>query len=391
MPLIKILPLLVLINLVFSSGTAVAKKVYWGGVGFISWEDRDQLFPYSSKLLCRSTDRCPDGNIDLMARPYFEGKTYSNFDLSLDLIDTQEVEGTIMAPMIARETIGITQDITDGKTSFIHVYRIFANLMFFEFGTGRFIASRPVVLQYTDTMDHPASSSEQFSVFSDLLANETRGENIFKRLHESAQDINPLNFSAKYVQITEVNLGKTVREIIARRYDPSSWKAQIGQIFEANIVKETGAPLIPSMGQSQLGGELMATFKSSNFKIILPEEPAFRIALDIKKFKRVEKVKGAQKTVCHAVSIAMRISSLLDEIINVHFRRTIKSCGVVHVDKALDQTFYFPGSLLSLLNQVAKQFGNNPDKGFLKEASPRDPQAAEKIKRAKQEVFYAGL
>jgi hypothetical protein len=223
------------------------------------------------------------------------------------------------------------------------------------------------------------------------LANETRGENIFKRLHESAQDINPLNFSAKYVQITEVNLGKTVREIIARRYDPSSWKAQIGQIFEANIVKETGAPLIPSMGQSQLGGELMATFKSSNFKIILPEEPAFRIALDIKKFKRVEKVKGAQKTVCHAVSIAMRISSLLDEIINVHFRRTIKSCGVVHVDKALDQTFYFPGSLLSLLNQVAKQFGNNPDKGFLKEASPRDPQAAEKIKRAKQEVFYAGL
>lgn len=372
-------------------GTAAsAQQVFYGGVGFISWEDRAELFPQTSKLLCRKAP-CPHGNIDIMARPYFLDKPYGKFELSRDLIGTREVEGVIMAPMIARESLGITKDVTAGKTSFIHIYRLFANLMFFEFGTGRFISARPVVIQYTDTLDQPASEAEQLAVFSDLVANETRGENIFKRLYERAQTVNPFTFSEKYVRITEVNIGESVEAIISNSVATSAWRTQVGQILEANLVEDTDAPLIPSINQDQLNSELTATFASASHKIVLPDEPAFRIALDIRRFKKFESVKGRQKTVCHAVSTTMRVNGELGELMNVRFSRTKKACGVVALDQQLDDAFYFSTSLFSLLNQISKQFGDGPDKKFLKQASGKDPHAADHIRRVKKEVFHTGL
>jgi len=385
-----ILVLVFLIGLLPAGNAQADKKVYWGGVGFVSWEDRKERYPYSSQLLCRKGN-CPSGNIDLMARKFFENKTFKNFKFSNETISSQEIEGIIMAPMIVRETIDIGEDITEGKTSFIHTYRIFANLMFFEFGTGRFIAAQPVVIQYLDVFDHPATKEKNSQIISDLLGNETRKVNVFKSLYEKSQNINPHIFAEKFVQITDVKLGDSVKNIIAKKFKPGPWKTQIGQIFEANLIAQTGAPLIPSMDQERLQGELMTTFRDASFKIVLPDEPAYRISLDINKFKLFEKLSPPSKTVCYAVSINLKIESLLGEILNLPFRRTQSSCSVVAASKILDPTFYFPGSLLSLLNQVSKQFGANPDKGFLKEASPKDSKALKKIKNAKKEVFKIGL
>ena len=380
----------ILLIMFFSAGATAAEKVYWGGVGFISWEDRDQLFPQSSKLLCRTARSCPNGNIDLMARPHFEGKSYGNFELSMDLIGTKAVEGVIMAPMIFREVVGINKVISFGKTKFIHNYQIFASVIFFEFGTGRFVGALPVLLQHTETMSHKATDAEKFSVFSDLLGNEKKGRNVFKELYEVSKNANPFTFSEKFGQITEVNLGETVQTIIVQDKDLSSWKTQVGQIFETYLVKETGAPLIPSMGKDQLSGELIATFQSASKKITLPE-PAFLFALDIRKFKLFRSEKGKQVTECYVVLTTLRVNGLLDELMNVRFGRTKNSCGVAHSSSVFEGSFQFTKSLFSLLQRIARQFGGEPDEKFLKEASPKDPHAAEHIKRVKSEVFSTGL
>ena len=387
--LIYTLPIAMLVIQLSSVGAMAAEKVYWGGVGFISWEDREQLFPHSSKLLCR-TGSCPNGNIDLMARPHFEGKSYSNFELSMDLIGTKAVEGVIMAPMIFREVVGINKVISFGKTKFIHNYQIFASVIFFEFGTGRFVGALPVLLQHTETMSQKATDAEKLAVFSDLLGNEKKGRNVFKELYKVSKNANPFTFSEKFGQITEVNLGETVQTIIGQDKDLSSWKTQVGQIFETYLVKETGAPLIPSMGKDQLSGELIATFQSASKKITLPE-PAFLFALDIRKFKLFRSEKGKQVTECYVVLTTLRVNGLLDELMNVRFGRTKNSCGVAHASSVFEGSFQFTKSLFSLLQKIAKQFGGEPDEKFLKGASPKDPHAGEHIKRVKSEVFSTGL
>jgi len=381
-----LLPLFFLASLAANSE---AQQVYYGGVGFISWDDRDQLFPQSSKLLCRTASTCSHGNIDVMARPYFMEKTFSKFKLKT-LVGEKQVEGVIMAPMIARESVGITEDITAGKKTYIHVYRIFASVMFFEFGEGRFIASRPVVLQYTDVLDHPASDAEQFSIFSDLVGTEKLGINLFKSLHEGARDVDPSIVAEKFAQVIVNNLGESVKGVISKGYKEASWKTQVGQIFESNLVKQTGAPLIPSMGQEQLGGELQGTFRDASYKITLAE-PFFRVALDVEVFKSFQKISGPKKTICHAVKIGMRVGSELEEMMNAKFKRTQRSCTVVHVSKVMDPLFYFQGSLFSLLYRLSRQFGGKPLDGFLEAAAPGQTDVEKSIQRVKEEVFKVGL
>ena len=99
-------------------GSVQAKSVvYYGDVGFISWKDRENLFPQSSKMLCK-TDPCANGNLGIMAAKYFRDKTYDNFELKMQ-VGAEQIEGVIMAPMIARESVIITkdEDTVTGKIS----------------------------------------------------------------------------------------------------------------------------------------------------------------------------------------------------------------------------------------------------------------------------------
>jgi hypothetical protein len=288
------LTLIFLIGILYVGKAQAEKKVYWGGVGFVSWEDRKERYPYSSQLLC-AEKKCPAGDINNFADKYFLNANFKNFTYLIDMIGVDEVEGIIMSPMIMRETLLVVEDNTAGKKNFIHQYRIFANLMFFEFGTGRFIASQPVVVQLLDVLDHIATDEENLKVISDLLGSETHKVNVFKSLLKASRNINISDDGKKYVKIRKVKLGDTVKEIVAKKFNPITWKAQIGQIFEANLITQTGAPIIPSMSEEQLEGELIAKFADGLKTIKLPEEPAFQIELSLDKFKLFEKISPPQK------------------------------------------------------------------------------------------------
>ena len=43
--------------------TESASTVYWGGVSFASWDDRQALFPNVAKFLCRGGGDCVDTKI----------------------------------------------------------------------------------------------------------------------------------------------------------------------------------------------------------------------------------------------------------------------------------------------------------------------------------------
>jgi len=386
-------------------GSVQAKSVvYYGDVGFISWKDRENLFPQSSKMLCK-TDPCANGNLGIMAAKYFRDKTYDNFELKMQ-VGAEQIEGVIMAPMIARESVIITkdEDPVTGKISYIHQYRIFGSVVFFEFANaagGRFLSSRPIVLQFTDVLPQKANKKQQFSVFYDLLATEKHGINLFKSLSEAAKGVDPSVISEKMAQVSVGKIGETVESIIngVAEHNLSSWKSQVAQLFESWLIKETGAPLIPSLAEGHLQDNLKATFANASYDIKLGK-PAYKIVVDIELFKLFQKVTGAQKTICHAVKIGFMVEDAFEEAIMASkFKRTQKSCALVHVSKILDKAHSFQGSLLSLLFSVSKQFGENKSDNFLEKSSETKFQTADgdeldvkdQIDRVKELVLKVGL
>ena len=101
-----------------------------------------------------------------------------------------------MAVGISREELGITKDKVMGKIKYQHVYRLYGNVLFFEYGESKIILSIPVVVQYTDYLDHVASDEEQF--------------NIIKSLYTGSIELNIFDFLCFFILKESTHVGFTI-------------------------------------------------------------------------------------------------------------------------------------------------------------------------------------
>ncbi len=69
--------------------------------------------------------------------------------------------------------------------------------------------------------------------------------------------------------------------------DLSLFADQTGQIFEANLVQQSGGMLIPTLGDNN-NQEMETVFADASRKISLPE-PSYSIGLDVERFVYYEK------------------------------------------------------------------------------------------------------
>lgn len=375
------------LNVISFHANADEPKVYWAGVGFMGkWKDRDILYKHSSSMLCSAKSECINGNINKMAFSRLANKDYDNFLLEKTGTELGSVEGIVMALGILREELGITEDKVLGDKQFQHVYRLYGSIIFFEYGEGRVILSIPVVVQYTDYLDHIASDEEQLKIIKNLYSSD-EGLNFFDELYKLAKKAKPDAISLKYTQITKVNLGESVLEVLDTKVE-KVFGEQVAQILESQLVAKSNISLVPSaIGHNVVGSKITATFADASRELIIPEAQ-YKIEFDIRGFKKFESVKGKQKTVCFAVGTTLKIKDPFDdEMLNIRFARTKRACTVAAIEKEYDPLFYFPQSLFSLINNISSQFSpNGPSKEYLIEAAPKTKDAFEQIINVKKEI-----
>tara|TARA_Y100000385_G_C12955365_1_gene577297 strand:+ start:117 stop:1043 length:927 start_codon:yes stop_codon:yes gene_type:complete len=304
----------------------------------------------------------------------------------MDYISTGAIEGVIMTPMITGESLNVVKDVTAGQTKYIHTYRIFAALTFFEFGSGRFIAAKPVIKQFTDTLTEPASAAQKKATFLTLLSGK-EGNGLFDALFESASTLSVGNLNDRYVRISGVSVSPEALAELAIEGDVEPWSSLIAKNFESNLVQDTSAPFVPFASNSELTSELSATFASGSQTIRLPTEVPYNVTVSLDKARELEAVDKKAKTVCHAVVITLQIDGPFESLLNQQLMRAKESCGVVSVDKNLDPTYYFTQSLLSLLIEVSRNLNEKPDKAFFKRAAPKSKNVHKAFSAVWREAF----
>ena len=376
--------IMITVTLLIASN-AFAVNVYWGGVSFSDWENRDSKFPQLASMMCSGS--CPAGHLNSWALQALNQASFERFSVSMDYIDGRQIEGVIMTPMINAETLSVYRDVTNSKESFIHVYRVYASLVFFEFGSKRFISARPVVMQYTDTRAEPASEKQRREAFQSLVEPGGSKTNLFSELFASASDVQPFSFSEKYARISKIEISKEAQDVLTSIANPDAWRDQIKRQFEAFLIDSTDAPLVPSMGSDDMTAEFVATFADASVTINMPSEVPFAVEVTIENFKKIERRARRQKTLCHAVAVRLKVAGLLSDLMNQRLVRGRQSCNVVTLQKKPDDSYYFTLSLLSLLKQAADQFNETPDKEFLSGTTEDSPEAEEGFVRAWQTAF----
>lgn len=364
------LPLLFFALCSGSVNGAVAQKVYWGGVSFSGWEARDALYPNVASFLCR-LENCVSGNIDGWALAAVGEAQFDDVTVSMEYISGAAVEGVIMTPMITGESFSMVQDVTGDQTNFVHVYRIFGSLLFFEFGTGRFISAKPVVVQFTDTLSAPATTAQKQAAFRRLLSNESGGPNVFAEMFNRAKNANTINFSDRYVRVGGVDVSPAAADELASVKDLDAWKLQVGRFLESYLLDATDAPLVPAASGSELTDEFVATFASASTRIKLPKDVPFEFSVEVRRLLELSTIDRQQKTLCHAVALTLRLDGPMERLLNAPLVRTKESCGVIAVEKQLDKTYYFTQSLFSLLREASANLAAKPDRNFFKRAAPK--------------------
>ena len=354
----------------FLAQSLSAAQVYWGGVSFAGWESRESLFPTVASYLCRAGE-CSDENLDRWALETVQKAQFNSFSVSMDYISGGAIEGVIMTPMITGESFSMVKDVTGSQTSFIHVYRVFASLLFFEFGTGRFINAKPVVVQFTDTLANPATALQKREAFGRLLSSDVDGPNVFREMFSRAQDASAITFSDRYVRVASVEISTEAEAELPGVKDIDAWSLQVARLLESYIVDATNAPLVPTASGAELTDEFVATFANAATRIKLPKTVPFEFSMTLRRLMEISTIDRKQKTLCHAVAITLVLDGPMDRLLEAPLVRTKESCGVVAADKDLDKTYYFTQSLFSLLREASSNLKAKPDKKFFKRAAPK--------------------
>ena len=380
---------LILFGTAIWSNALLAQMVFWGGVSFAGWESRDALYPNVASFLCSGSD-CPEQTIDTWALKAINDAQFDAFTVSMEYISGSAIEGVIMTPMITGESFSMVEDITDDKASFIHVYRIFGSLLFFEFGTGRFIHAKPVVVQFTDTLASPATSAQKREAFGRLLSNQDGGPNAFREMFSRARDTSAITFSDRYIRVARADISPEAVSELAGVTDIDAWKLQVARLLESYIVDATNAPLVPVASGAELTDEFVATFANAATRIELPKYVPFEFTVKLRRLMEISSVDRKQKTLCHAVAITLILDGPMDRLLEAPLVRTKESCSVVAADKDLDKTYYFTQSLFSLMREASMNFTAKPDKDFFRRAAPKDKKLEKQFAVAWKTALDAG-
>ena len=360
---------------------AKAAPAFWGGVSIE--ESSISLAPVAVALMSGA-----NGELDIQARLRIRDKPYKNLEFIVDSrISSQTVQAVIVTASVARESLEVFQDLQASTPTYYHTYRVFLNLMAFDWDgvgqMGRYIASVPLVMDYLDAKDRPASKEEQKATFAAMyLNNSLSGLNVFDELYKASSHLDIDGYSEKFPQVAQFIFDPDALALLGDEFDPVSSAHMLRQFFEAQLAKSSGAVLVPAMSEKRANQEFKFVFSDRSQNIVFPD-PLGQIVVKIDRLIPFSKTNNVQKTLCFSSVLKVfvydefiafsddpgKLPTLAEDekpMMQRKFARTGDSCFVTHKDNSVNQNRYFMKSILMLLKDTAAQFGDQVDSGWLK-------------------------
>ena len=379
--------------LIAPSLSATETEVTWAGVAFVDDQNTNTLFKNLSKIGIGQLDNWANKAIKVNGklRKFNNFKIKSNADGEPLLVDKDQTEGILMSVVFFADDTFFGKNISvKGLETFDNTYQIYGALVFFEFGSGSYVNSIPLIQERTVAENNIPNSQKIASNFTGMLDG-TFSKNYFNELFNRAVNIKVNEFPEKFVKFGKVSFGPSVQSFFDQQNESESWKFRINKQYENELSTYSSIPIVPSGPNSEIN-EFKAVFQDGNYKIVLGEA-VFVFNVNLKVFKKIDRPNKQKtyRTICHIVGLRLSLIDKSfgedDEIMNIPFVRAKNSCGVIGINNEVDDTYFFPMNLLAVIQNSASQF-RSTDLKYLKIATQgKETKAIKEINEVKSILF----
>ncbi len=380
-----------LLFLILITPLCYATEVTWGGVAFVSNKNSDQLYKNLSKIGIEKLDLWANKAIKTNGKI----RKFDHFNIKVNnqgepmLVDKDQTEGIIMSVIFFADDTFFGQNISvKGIETYDNTYQLYGSLVFFEFGTGSYVNSVPLIQERTVAEKTKPTQTKIESNFSGMLDG-TFSKNYFNELFLRAKDLKVNEIPEKFAKFGKVTFGPTVQKFFNQSNEVESWKFRINKQYENELSAYSKLPIVPSGPNSEIN-EFKAVFQDASYDIILGEA-TFVFNVDLKIFKKIDKPnkKKTYKTVCHVVGLRLKLrdDAMGDELMDIPFVRAKNSCGVIGINNPVDDTYFFPMNLFAIIQKSSSQF-DTVDQKYIKTATQgKEAKALKEIEEVKSILF----
>ncbi|NMW20690.1 MAG: hypothetical protein HKK67_03465 [Chlorobiaceae bacterium] len=372
---------LIFTALIFISSTATAQdKLLFSGFAFSgNYENRKELYPYSSKIeFLKSENGQPllnkVFNEKIKSRPNEDARLTSElgrigqgnqitvaFALTYEKVEYMELDGHLLL------FLGIN-----------------ANVLAFDRASKQLIAAYPLRIRYHDTVNERQSDEQILTLFKKLYLTNELGINPFDEWLNKFSEIKFKGRYTKYLQVKNIDIEPEALKMIALHNEkPKALKNLIANELESSIASTNNIPIIPWSPGEVVGRVMALRFCDGNtFMLNLPN-PDYEVDFTLRAFRGTE-VEGAY-SLQKIYRTLGTIKIYQPDIKKYHLNENIYNTQIVTLAKAYDAKVedweQYKKTLNELLYDTSKQF-SSVNSGWIKEHASRGAEAIDTFRDA---------
>ena len=377
----KILITLIWLTTFISSATVAQEKSLFAGFAFTgAYENREQLYPYSSMII---NQKLSNGQsvLDAEFLRRLKSRPAEFSRITTELGQLGKGEQISIAFAVNSEEVEY-QNINNELSVLI---RIYASVLAFDRETHSLTASYPFVVGTTIEVPHKLNRQELQKVFMKLYLTNEFGINAFDSwIDRFSLSVITKKYS-KYLQVKSVNFENEAMQTISSLENGSEkvLMNKIGNALDASISEATNVPIIPSIAGEAVGSKMAYRFSNgSALQLNLPQ-PDFEITFTIRAFRSVVAEEDQAKVAIFRTLATVKIEQ--PDLNNVYLNEKIYSTLYIRVPGdtriTIDEWSQFNKSLLDLITGLAGQF-NKVEKTWLEESASNGSDAFKSFENA---------
>ena len=340
------------ITIVCFSNQVSSKDLYFAGFSFMGNADQSFRYPVADQLF-------NDNNL-VFKEPLDKALSQlkrDDINLIYDLGTISSGEALSIAFSVFDESI----ERFSTKEGVTNAYKIFAQILIFDFNEKKVITNFPVLVQNETVTNNIPNAEYDFGILKNMYLDTNSNASIFKQWVKKLETVNILNAGTIHLKIRDVVLDDDVKSQIPPKLSKNNLlKIRSAQKLEYQISSKQNVPILPfTLGQiGNFKSGLVARFSDSlEYNLTLPDAD-YVIDLLVRKFKNATVDRGKFEVKIYAAFITMKVMEPLTETIYLNSKFNFKNELIFPKSenlKIIDEWDVYQRSQDALFSKLAKQ------------------------------------
>ncbi len=357
----KFIPIFYAFIYLLSVNPVLSKDLYFSGFSFMGNADQKFRYPVANELFNKNNLIFKDPLNKALAN-----LTRNDFNLIYDLGSIADGEAVAIAFSVFDETI----ERFSTKEGVTNAYKIFAQILVFDFNEKKVITNFPVLVQNETFTDGVPDAQYDFDILKNMYLDVDSDASIFKQWVKKLDTVNILNAGTIHLKLRNVVLDEAViNQIPTNLAQNELLRIRSAQKLEYHISSKQNVPILPfTLGQiGNFKTGLIARFSDSlEYNLTLPDAD-YVIDLLVRQFKNATVDRGKFEVKIYAAFITMQVLEPLTETVYLNSKFNFKNELIFPKSenlKILNEWDVYQRSQDALFSKIAKQISQKDSEGM---------------------------